>query len=143
MIQSAGVIIIDDHKSDDPKVLAVRAYAHWDFPKGQLEEGETLADAAVRETMEEVSLNPLVDYTIVDRAPSIFRGAGKKKKEITYFLALRRSDTEPFLQVNPDLGKPEHDEFTWMSLSRVDAKMRGPLLEIVCSHVKKWCKRNA
>ena len=41
MIQSAGVAIVDLNLEDptaEATVLCVRAYANWDFPKGQLEE---------------------------------------------------------------------------------------------------------
>ena len=80
MIQSAGVIVID-RSSNSPTVLCVRAYANWDFPKGQLDPGETHIEAAVRELEEETTLS-LSDIQLVGlKAPIIAYGSGKKKKE--------------------------------------------------------------
>ena len=52
MIESAGIIIIDD-SIPERKALCVRAYSNWDFPKGQLEAGESHLEAAKREVEEE------------------------------------------------------------------------------------------
>ena len=142
MIQSAGIIIIDLDAQPEPCVLAVRAYAHWDFPKGILEPGESIADAAIRETAEEVSLHPLADYHIFDKGPTVLRGSGSKQKEITYYLAIRTSETEPFLPVSEELGKPENDEWHWMPLSRMTAKFRNKqLLEVVVPYIENACKK--
>ena len=143
MIQSAGIIIVDTQAEPEPRVLAVRAYAHWDFPKGLVEEGETLPEAAIRETAEEVSLHPLLDYALVEKGPVVFRGSGKRKKEITYYLATRVSETEPFLPVSEELGKPENDEFGWIRLGKLHTKFRNKeLLEVVVPYIKKWCKKS-
>ena len=50
---SAGVVVA---RRDDSgwRLLVLRAYRNWDFPKGTLEAGETPLDAALRETMEGV-----------------------------------------------------------------------------------------
>jgi 8-oxo-dGTP pyrophosphatase MutT (NUDIX family) len=39
--------------------LLLRAYHHWDFPKGLQEEGEQPLDAAIREVGEETSIDEL------------------------------------------------------------------------------------
>jgi len=144
MIQSAGVIIIDGlNKETEPRVLAVRAYAHWDFPKGCVELGEDLLQAAMRETEEETTLVPIVDYTLTGaRAPTIQRSYGKKKKEITYFLAIREGDKTPELPFCYAIGRPENDEFQWLPLSKLPEKMHGPIVEVVCSYLNEWCRVN-
>ena len=60
MIQSAGVVVVD-WGPKEPEVLCVRAYANWDFPKGKVDPGETLQQAAVRELQEETSLEASKD----------------------------------------------------------------------------------
>ena len=46
---SAGCICFDP----DGRVLLIRYYSHYSFPKGHIENGETREEAAVRETEEE------------------------------------------------------------------------------------------
>ena len=121
-VQSAGVIIIDGDS-----VLSLRAYQNWDFPKGRVEAGETLLDAAVRETEEETTLVAGEDYTLTgDQAPSITYSTGMKTKTATYFIATRASDKEPPtpLPVSYELDppRPENDEWQWVPLAQLDNK---------------------
>ncbi len=119
MKYSAGIIIID-HNGPEKTVLCLRAYSNWDFPKGQLEEGEAAISAAIRETAEETTLQHGADYILTGgNAPSITYGSGKNKKSATFFLAKRMSDKQPFLPVNPELGKPEHDEWKWVPVTEL------------------------
>ena len=119
MKYSAGTIIIDE-SGPEKTVLCLRVYSNWDFPKGQLEEGEAAITAAIRETSEETSLQHGADYILTgESAPSITYGSGKGKKTATFFLAKRMSDKQPFLPVNPELGKPEHDEWRWVPLTEL------------------------
>ena len=41
------------------RLLVLRAYKNWDFPKGRVEEGEEPIDAAKREAAEETDLTDL------------------------------------------------------------------------------------
>jgi len=119
MKYSAGIIIIDE-SGPEKTILCLRAYANWDFPKGQLEEGEAAITAAIRETSEETSLQHGSDYILTGgTAPSITYGSGKNKKTATFFIAKRMSNKQPVLPVNPELGKPEHDEWKWVPLTEV------------------------
>jgi bis(5'-nucleosidyl)-tetraphosphatase len=52
---SAGVIPI----SKTSKVLILRAYKYWDFPKGHVEDGETPFVAALRELKEETGIEEI------------------------------------------------------------------------------------
>ena len=55
---SAGVIIVRDTR-EGRRFLLLRAFNHWDFPKGLVENGETPFEAAVREVCEETTLDDL------------------------------------------------------------------------------------
>jgi 8-oxo-dGTP pyrophosphatase MutT (NUDIX family) len=138
MVYSSGVIIIDNDTSlPEPHVLCVRAYANWDFPKGHIEEGENLIGAAVRETEEETTLTT-ADYSLVGlNTPSITYGSGKKKKTVTYFLADRTSDKDPYLPVSEELGKPENDEWRWIPASKL-SEMMPKRLSTVVDYVEGW-----
>ena len=124
MIQSAGVIVIDRNVTP-ARVLVLRAYANWDFPKGQVEEGESMHAAAIREMFEETGLGMQDVVMTPDVAPSIVYGSGAKKKRATFFVANRSSDKDPFLPVNPELGKPEHDEWRWVTTDELSSMMSG------------------
>lgn len=138
MIQSAGVAIIDlsPQGTDlEPTVLCVRAYANWDFPKGQLEKEEVHMQAAIREVEEETSLRHGQDYILLGGPTGqVTYGSGSKKKTATYYAGIRMSVTTPYLPVNPELGKPENDEYRWVPLSKLKTLM-PPRLQSICDNV--------
>ena len=51
----AGVILYT-MVDDQPKYLLLRDDTHWSFPKGHLQQGESLLDGAMRETYEETGI---------------------------------------------------------------------------------------
>lgn len=142
MIHSAGMIVIDSNPDlEEPHVLVVRAYANWDFPKGHVEEGETLMEAAARETMEETTLAWGTDYMMMGlEAPSVTYGSGKRQKTATYFLADRTSDKDPFLPYSEEIGKPENDEWRWVSASTLP-ELLPQRLQPVAAYVVSWLAR--
>ena len=135
---AAGVIVIDTKTQDEPTVLCLRAYNNWDFPKGEIGENEPPMAAAFRELEEEtgyklkdVSLSRLGDYSQIPL--SAVYGTGKKKKNVMLIVtALANFDKDPELKVNPELGKPEHDEWRWVKLSELEA--------LLPKHFKKVAK---
>ncbi len=138
MIQSAGVVVVDWAKADTPSALCVRAYANWDFPKGKVDEGESIIEAAVRELMEETSLVVGSDVKLTgSAAPSVTYGKGKKSKTATYFMADRISDTSPFLPVSPELGRPENDEYRWVPVTELSSLMPARLSPVV-AYIQDW-----
>ena len=55
---SCGVVVAR-HTSEGWMTLLLRAYHHWDFPKGIRERGEDPMEAAIREVREETSIDEL------------------------------------------------------------------------------------
>lgn len=109
--RSAGVIPL----RRDPegwRVLILRCYRSWDFPKGKLEPGEEPRAAALREAREEADLDDLTWPWGEVSCDTVPYGKGKVA---TYFLAQTRR-TDVVLPVNPELGHPEHHEGRWVSL---------------------------
>ncbi|HLA72585.1 MAG TPA: NUDIX domain-containing protein [Steroidobacteraceae bacterium] len=108
-VLSAGVVVVRC-VDDEWRVLLLRVYNYWDFPKGRVETGETALATAKRETREETTLDDLEfawGESFMDTAPY-----GREKKVARFFLA--RTTTEKIsLPVNPELGKPEHHEWRW------------------------------
>ena len=125
---SAGIIVRDDSGSK-PVYLCVRAYSNWDFPKGHVEGKETLLEAALRELQEETTLSS-GDISLLGLiAPPVLYRNGKKTAH--YFLAERTSKKEPFLPVNPELGKPENDEYAWIGCQEMKKIMPSRLQPVV------------
>jgi 8-oxo-dGTP pyrophosphatase MutT (NUDIX family) len=57
---SAGGIVFRRPEGEPPRYLLIRdSYDNWGFPKGHLEDGESPAEAARRETIEETGLSHL------------------------------------------------------------------------------------
>jgi len=142
MIRSAGIIIIDNdldaYDIKEPHALCLRAYSDWDFPKGRVEEAESLLAAAIRETEEETTLTQ-EDYALSGlQTETEPYGRGDKKKTATYFVADRTSETVPFLPETEELGKPEHDEWQWVPVSEL-FKLCKPRLLPVVEYITTWC----
>lgn len=109
-ILSAGVVVVRffDKK---PKFLLLRAYDYWDFPKGRVEPDEEPLAAAIREVEEETTLTNIDfhwGHVLTETEPY------GKNKVARYYLAESR-DGEVHLPVSAELGKPEHDEFRWLT----------------------------
>lgn len=110
--RSAGVVVLRRHASDW-RCLLLRAFAYWDFPKGRLEPDEAPLAAAIREVEEETGLAGLVfRWGEVFRETAPYSGG----KVARYYLAESPAG-DVQLPVSPELGRPEHDEFRWVSFA--------------------------
>jgi 8-oxo-dGTP pyrophosphatase MutT (NUDIX family) len=91
-ILAAGGIIIDE-SADSRRVLLVHRprYDDWSFPKGKLDPGESIEEAAVREVKEETGLEcRIVRKLAVGRYHYRTRHKGRlKPKAVHYFLMER------------------------------------------------------
>ena len=124
---SAGIIPVRYHAVNQPKLLMLRVYNLWDFPKGMLEDGEDHITAAKREIEEETTLSDYIfhwGFDYVDTGPYAH---GKVSR---YFIA-ECATGEVSLPVNPELGRPEHHDFRWMDIYEVRQKVRPRLLPII------------
>ena len=108
---SAGVVIIR-YEEDAPKVLLMRAYSYWDFPKGGVEKDENKLMAAIREVKEEAGINSL-DFkwgkSFYETEPY-----GKSNKVVAYFVA-ETKEVDVIISKNPIDGRIEHEEYRWVT----------------------------
>jgi len=114
------------------RVLVLRAYKNWDFPKGRVEPGESELDAARREVAEETGLADL-DYPFGDEFRETVPYAGNKVAR--YYLAETGAEKIE-LPVSPELGRPEHHEYRWVSFDEAE-ELLPPRLGIVLEWAKK------
>jgi 8-oxo-dGTP pyrophosphatase MutT (NUDIX family) len=106
---SAGAVVVRE-VNGQWRFLLLRAFNHWDFPKGMLEEGEAPLDAAVREVAEETTLQ---DLEFAWGHDFIETGPYSRGKTARYYLGRTRC-MRISLPVNPEIGRPEHSEFRWV-----------------------------
>ena len=88
-IVAAGGVVIDKKSADSPLVLLVHrpAYDDWSFPKGKLDSGESIEQAALREVKEETGL----DCRVIENLPPVRysyrnRSGRIRQKIVHYFL---------------------------------------------------------
>lgn len=107
---SCGAVVVRETQ-DGWMTLMLRAYRNWDFPKGLCEDGEKPFEAAVREVGEETGINDLA-FDWGDR--HMETGPYNRGKVARYYLAkTAREDVK--MGISPDLGRPEHHEWRWVS----------------------------
>jgi 8-oxo-dGTP pyrophosphatase MutT (NUDIX family) len=129
--RAAGAVIF--RRSDKGiRLLVLRAYKNWDFPKGAIEPGEDALAAARREVEEETGLAAL-EYPFGDEFKETLPYAGNKVAR--YYLA--QTDAEKIeLPVSPELGRPEHHEYRWVSFDEAE-----DLLPPRLAAVLEWAKK--
>jgi len=107
---SAGVVVVRQTE-EGWRLLLLRAFNHWDFPKGMVEPGEEPLAAAVREVREESLIE---DLEFSWGEASTRTGPYSRGKIACYYVAQTRT-VEVTLPVNPEIGHPEHSEFRWVN----------------------------
>jgi 8-oxo-dGTP pyrophosphatase MutT (NUDIX family) len=124
---SAGVVVVRA-TADGWKYLLLRAFTHWDFPKGMVESGEQPLDAAIREVREETLIDDLQfrwGHEFTETGPY------SRGKVARYYVAETQT-SDVTLPVIEELGRPEHMEFRWVdeqgALKLVSARV-VPIIE--------------
>lgn len=114
MILSAGIVIV--RKEEEWKFLFLRAFRNWDFPKGIVEPGEDPLDTAKREAAEETGISDLhFRWGHIYRETAPYSGG---KKIARYYIA-ETARSRVVFSVNPEIGRPEHHEYRWLSCDKV------------------------
>ena len=107
---SCGVVLARD-SGRGWKTLMLRAYQHWDFPKGLREEGEEPLQTAMREVGEETGITE-VAFEWGERFTET--GPYSRGKTARYYLG-RTSMADVVMGPSPETGVPEHHEWRWVT----------------------------
>jgi len=128
--RSAGAVVFR-RTGRGVRLLVLRAYANWDFPKGEIEPGESDLGAARREVAEETGLSDL-DFPFGDAHRDTLPYSGGKVAR--YYLA---ETGEEFLSlpVSPELGRAEHQEWRWVTFDEAE-DLLPPRLALVLDWVR-------
>ena len=109
--------------------LLLKVYNYIEPPKGHVLKGESDLDAAYRETSEESGITKDEldfkwgqDYYETEQY-------GRENKVARFFLAETTQD-KVVMSVNPDLGKPEHTSYYWVTYEQA-SKMVGARIQKV------------
>jgi len=138
LVHCAGIVIVDFNNFQRPKALCLMCYGRWGFPKGHIEAGENFLDAAKRETEEETGLSSS-DYHLADfPEQNVTYKIRSGMKNVTYFFAERATDAVPFLPTNPEIGKPEHDAWSWISVDKLYDLLPASCENLIDKLVE-WC----
>jgi 8-oxo-dGTP pyrophosphatase MutT (NUDIX family) len=125
--RSAGAVVFR-RSERGVRLLVLRAYQNWDFPKGLVEGGEDQLACARREVAEETGLAE-VEFPFGDEHKETLPYSGRKVAR--YYLA--ETDQEKItLPVSPELGRPEHHEYRWVSFDEAEELLPprlAPVLE--------------
>ncbi|MFQ6038488.1 MAG: NUDIX domain-containing protein [Candidatus Aminicenantales bacterium] len=127
MTLSAGIIVVRKEEGRW-KYLFLRAYRNWDFPKGEVEEGEDPFETALRETEEETGISNLkFAWGRVFKETEPYR---RGQKIARYYIASTTQENITFA-INPELGAPEHHEYRWLTYEELKALAPPRLLPVI------------
>lgn len=129
---SCGVVVA--RKTDAGWVtLMLRAFHHWDFPKGIRERGEEPMQAAVREVGEETGITELS----FDWGDRFFEtGPYSRGKIARYFIATTTQE-DVSMGISPETGEPEHHEWRWVTFDEAFDLGAPRVRQIV-----QWARQN-
>lgn len=131
-VLSCGVVVLRN-TPEGRRYLLLRAWHHWDFPKGRQESNETPFETAIREVREETALTKLDFEWGTDRyidTPPYANG-----KVARYYIA-STEETNVQLLPNPVCGRVEHEEFDWFDFDHA-ARLLAPRVRTVL----RWAAR--
>ncbi len=112
--KDSGGAIVHRGGKDSPEILMIRGRKGWGFPKGQLEEGETLQQTAIREVKEETGITILIEENFSYTTPS---GKPDEKRNITYFLGKALSN-----EISPQYSEVKNAE--WVRAEDVEERLQ-------------------
>lgn len=129
---AAGIVVVRA-APDGARVLLLRAYKNWDFPKGLVERGEDPRAAALRETAEETGIDDLA----FDWGDDFVETEPYGRNKVARFYLARTRTERVVLGVSPALGRPEHHEYRWVGFADARALLPPRLHPVLAWAARK------
>ncbi len=116
VIEAAGGVV----KNKEGKLLFIRRLGRWDLPKGKIEKGESLEQAAIREVQEETGLHELVLEEFLNNTFHLYTERnGDKILKTTYWFRMTYVGTEnPIPQTEEGIS-----EVAWKDAENVKSEV--------------------
>ena len=114
-ILSAGIVVVH-LDAERYRLLAVRAFNNWDFPKAPVADGEDPLQVATRVTRETTDLDEL-EFTWGD----VFRETlAFEDGDVSRYYLAQSSTAEVTLRVPPGEGGQEDFEYRWVTVEAAE-----------------------
>ncbi|MBN2422883.1 NUDIX domain-containing protein [Candidatus Woesearchaeota archaeon] len=138
--KSAGAVVF--RKNKEIKFLMLYRHAHkhyretWDFPKGNIEPGETIKKTAVREIEEETGISKIeLVENFMEKIHYHYKRDGEFiSKDVIFFLA---KTTRQKVKVSE-----EHDGFGWFTFNESMKKLTFPNSKKILEKAYGFLKNN-
>jgi bis(5'-nucleosidyl)-tetraphosphatase len=135
-ISAGAVLHLMDENFEINYLILNYSYGHWDFPKGNIESGETEIDTIKREVMEETGI---VDIKLIEgfRQQISYKYRKKSKlvhKTVIYYLAETKS--------NKVVLSFEHVNFAWLNFNSALDKLSFENSKKVLKNAKEFLSNN-
>ena len=133
---TASGIIVFRNENNNPEILGLtalpkhrkRSKGKYDVPKGRIDEGETMLEAAFRECQEECGLIP----KLISQDPLI-------NGPLALWIGEVSPDEQVILSKNPFTGELEHEGYSWISIKEIKSNCLNYLRPfIIDSETKIW-----
>lgn len=115
---------------NEKKLLCIHRRGSWDLPKGKIDEGETITEAAVREVQEETGIQQIELGAALPTTYHTYRTKkGKRVLKPTYWFVMVTNETNLVPQAEEDIEKA-----AWIrmdDLAEIKAGMYRSLHQVV------------
>lgn len=118
VIEAAGGVVTNTKE----EILFIRRLGKWDLPKGKIEKGESLEQAAVREVQEETGLSELIVEEFLNNTFHLYTERnGDKILKTTYWFRMKYVGSEtPVPQLEEGIS-----EVSWKNEEKISNEVLG------------------
>ncbi len=128
-VQAAGGVVEDEQQ----RLLVIKRLGKWDLPKGKVDAGESIEEAALREVEEECGIDELlIVRPIAITWHTYFRNGKDHLKRTDWYLMKGSSEKKLKPQIEEDI-----EEVRWMTRQEVD-RIKGKTYPSLVKVLETW-----